>query len=86
MKKFMKKFMKHDRYVVKRFKEALQETQDNKASYPFLRWTIADAKCFLAVRKGLKGFQDLVRWQDNRDRYFQTIIKLRPRDNEFFSY
>ena len=80
-KKF--KFMKHDKYVVERFKEALQ---DSEASYPFVRWTIADAKCFLAVKRGLKGFESLVRWQNNRERYFKTIIKLRPRDNEFFSY
>jgi hypothetical protein len=77
------KFLRHNRYVIKRFKEAVQ---DEEASYPFVRWAIADAKCFLAVCKGPKGCEDLVRWQNNRDRYFQTIIKLRPRNNEFFSY
>jgi len=83
--KFIKRIKRNRKrkYIIKRYKEVLSS---GDVQYPFLRYQIADAKCLEAVGKGQAGFYDLIKWQDIRSRYFDTLVKLRPRNNEFFSY
>jgi len=71
------------KYLIKRYKEAKRL----RMKYPMVRWVISDAKCQMAIdKKGLTGMKDLVKWQESRNRYWDKIMELRPRNNEFFSY
>lgn len=79
-----KLFKNHSRKgLIRAYKRAISEPN---MGYPYVRWAISDYKCFKSVDKGMDGFEDLVRWQEIRERYFKKIIELRPRCNEFFSY
>ena len=71
---------KHHKCVLKAYRRTIKTNHQ----YPFLRHEIADAKCFIAVEN--RDPDSLIRWQDRRTEYYNRLIKLRPRNNEFFSY
>ena len=78
----IKRYLKH-KSLIHRYKAAIT---DGEHQYPYLRYMIADERCHEAVGMGIKGCDELIRWQEIRERYRSLIIKLRPRCNEFYSY
>jgi hypothetical protein len=74
---------RHHKIVLEFYKKAKRRSD---AAYPYVRHQIADAHCQVCVGKGIKAWRDLVRWQAVREVYWNRLIKMRPRGNEFFSY